>query len=1052
MFNLAIRNGIGVTVVTLIVCLLGLVSIFSVPVQMIPDMALTTLTVVTDWPGATPQDVEKEILIEQEKYLRAIPGLLKMTSEATTGEAVVELEFSLGAKFNEVLVRTNNALAQVPSYPQNVDEPRILTSAFSDNWFLFYIIEPLPGNPKNIQIEAQHDLIRDYVQTAVERTPGVGEVMLLGGTERQVRIYVDPAKMAERKISMGELRVALKTRNSDLSGGDLDSGKRRYLVRTIGRFQDVSDIDNTIVAMRDQAPVYLRDLGYAELGMAETRSESYYEARRNMMMYIKKQRGANIIEVAENVAKTIADLNESFLPNAGISVKFMHSDALYVQEAVSVVTQNLILGGVLALLILYLFLRSPGSTFIGAIGIPICTLAAFLGLLMTGRTINVISLAGVAFALGMTLDNSIVVLENIHRHRQMGKDRLVSALDGVKEVWTAVLASTLTTVLVFLPVIFIKQEAGQLYSDIAIAISASIVLSMLVAITLVPSAAANLIEVGDGEQNRKDPLNRLGGWVQSYIMGFVGWLMGGTLRRILLVAGCLAAAALVFWQLTPKTEYLPEGEEATTFSLMFPPPGYNLETMSVIGKELNAIFAPHLKEDPEKFARGETDIPALKWLMTVASSSSLSVIGGTVDDHQIDALMAVLGDKFSAYPGMISFSARGSIFSGNSGGTRSLDLDIYGPELAPLFDVGLQAFLQSKKALHNPQIKPSPSSLNMGQPMLEIRPDWERAAELGINAEDLGYTIWALTDGAYHDDFYLADQKVDMFIHSTGGTVKRPQDLEQLPLYTPVGEIVPLSSVAEVRSTVNTGTIRRVNGQRTVTLSIVSPRDVPLETAVEIVQQEVIGGLYEAGKVPPGVGMRISGASDKMTATRDALSQNLILAVILAYLVMVVIFRHWGYPFIIMLTVPLGMAGGIFGLWFMNLLPGIQQSFDMITMLGFLVLIGIVVNNPILLVEQTMVNIRAGVDHHKAVLEGTRTRIRPILMTTLTTIFGLAPLVFIPGAGTELYRGLGIIVLYGLLFSTIFTLTFIPSLLSLVLDGTKGLRLARRRTEALAEG
>lgn len=1049
MFKLAIENGIGVTVVSLIVCLLGLVSIASVPVQMIPDMALTTLTVVTDWPGATPQDVENEILIEQEKYLRSIPRLSKMTSESSTGKATVELEFALGSDFNEVLVRTNNALAQVPSYPENADEPRILTSAFSDNWFLFYIISPLPGNPRNIDIEAQYDLIRDYVQTAVERTAGVAEVMVQGGTERQVRIYVDPAKLAERGITLSDLRTALKTRNSDISGGDLDSGKRRYLVRTLGRYRDIAGIENTIIAMRDGAPVYLRDLGYARLEKAETRSESYHEGQRNMMMSIKRQRGANIIEVAQNVEQTIARLSESFLPNAGIQVKFMHSDAIYVQQAVDAVLENLILGALLAVGALWLFLRSAGSLLIGAVAIFICTIGAFLGLLLAGRTINVISLAGVAFAIGMTLDNSIVVLDNIHRHLGLGKSRVDAALDGVREVWTAVLASTMTTVLVFLPVLFIQEEAGQLYSDIAIAISASIILSMLVAIALVPSAAANLLRIGGSRT--PDRLDRIGLWGHRRIMLLIERLMPSTLGCLTLVTVMLAVSAAVMLWLTPKTEYLPEGEEASVFSLMFPPPGYNLATMSAIGQEINQQFVPYLHDEPELFALGETEVPALKWLMSVASASSLMVIGGTKDEHQINDLMAILNKKFSEYPGMISFSSRGSIFSGNSGGTRSLDLDIQGPELAPLFEVGLQAFLRAKKVLGNPQIKPSPSSLSMGQPMLEVRPDWVRAAELGIAADDLGYLIWALTDGAYHDDFYLADRKIDMFIYSTLGTVKRPQDLAQIPLYSASGAIVPLGAVAELRSTVNTGTIRRVNSERTVTLSIVSPSDVPLESAVEIVQREVIGALQSEGKVPPGVSLRISGASDKLAATREALGNNLWLAVVICYLLLVVIFRHWGYPLLVMLTVPLGMAGGIFGLWLMNLLPGVRQPFDMITVLGFLVLIGVVVNNPILIVAQTLHNIRAGMDSARAVIESTALRIRPIMMTTLTTIFGLFPLVFLPRAGTELYRGLGIILLFGLLFSTLITLTFTPALMSLLLKFGKRLDSVWGRGKALTE-
>ena len=1032
MFRLAINKGVAVTVATLVVAVLGVVSVFRVPVQMIPDMDLTTITVVTTWPGASPQDIEREILIEQEEYLRSIPKLVKMTSEASTGEASIELEFSLGTDINQVLIRTNNSLSQVPDYPENVDEPRILTSAFSDNWFMFFIVKPLPGNPENIDIKMERDFVEDYVKTAFERSPGVSEVRVTGGVNRQVRIYVDPAKLAERQITISELRRALRTRNQDVSGGDLDSGKRRYLVRTMGRFNNVKDIEDAIIAMRNGTPVYLRDVGYAVMAHSEQRSESRFEGEEGMMIWIKRQRGENVIEVMEHVMET-AERLKTTMSARGLRMDFFHSDVIYIQEAVAVVGQNLALGGVLALIVLFLFLRSYSYTLIGAMGIPLCTIAAFLGLLIMGRTINVISLAGVAFAIGMTLDNSIVVLENIHRHLQMGKTAFDAALDGVKEVWTAVFASTLTTVLVFLPLILIKEEAGQLYSDIAIAISAAIILSMLVAITLIPSAAARFPQK-TRPSTTSGYLSTQGAKVHEKIMRFVEWLMPSILRRLMLIGGVLAVTVVVIIVLTPKAEYLPEGEEPVTFSMMFPPPGYNLQSMIEISREVEDYFVPHVGEGVSLFAEGKSEVPSLRWIMNDASASSLFLISGTTSPRDIDAMIDIVTGKFSEFPGMISFSARGSIFSGNEGGTRSLDLDITGPELVPLFRVGRQAFLRAGEVLNNPQIKPSPSSLNMGQPLLEIRPDWDRAAELGISTDNLGYLVWALSDGAYHDDFYLGDEKIDMYIYSTTGTVKGPSDLQNLPIYSNSGGIVPLSSIATVQQTVNTEIIRRVNGERTITLSIVSPRDVPLEEAVEIVQRDVIGELYKAGIVPDNVDLRLAGASDKLLATRAAISENLILAIILSYLLMVAIFSHWGFPFIIMLTAPLGIGGGIFGLWFMNLIPGINQPFDMITILGFLVLIGVVVNNPILLVEQARANIRNGMETVEAVIESTRVRTRPILMTTMTTLGGLSPLVFIPRAGTELYRGLGIIVLFGLMFSTMITLTFTPSLLSLLLQ------------------
>ncbi|MCZ6797921.1 MAG: efflux RND transporter permease subunit [Gammaproteobacteria bacterium] len=361
-----------------------------------------------------------------------------------------------------------------------------------------------------------------------------------------------------------------------------------------------------------------------------------------------------------------------------------------------------------------------------------------------------------------------------------------------------------------------------------------------------------------------------------------------------------------------------------------------------------------------------------------------------------------------------------------------------------LFDAGFKAFIKSRQIFENPQVRPQPSSLSLGQPLLEIRPDWERAAELAIDTEELGYTIWAYSDGAYVDEFFLGDDKIDMFLYSTQGAIERPQDIDKLMLYSAQGGIIPLSSIATVQETVNTEIIRRVDGARTITLGIIPPRDIPLETGVEIVKRELIQAMKETGEISDDIHMKITGASDQLHATRSALAGNFLIAILISYLIMVAIFSHWGYPLLIVTTVPVGIAGSIFGLWLMNAigahldllgLANIHQPFDVITMLGFLILIGTVVNNPILLVDRTVRNIKKrGMEINAAVLESVHTRLRPIMMSSITTVFGLSPLVFSPGAGTELYRGLGAIVLFGLLFSTIVNLTFMPAVLSLVLQ------------------
>ena len=1037
MFAGVIRQGTIVAVIALIVCVLGVLAALRIPVQMIPDLEVRTVTVDTRWPGATPQDVEQEILIEQEEYLRALPGLERMISTASDGSARIELEFPFGTDITEALIRVNNALSQVPAYPENVDEPRLDASSFSQNAFMFFRIEPLPGNPFSLDMKLMFDFVDDNVRTRLERVPGVSRIRINGGAERQVRIQVDPARLAERGISLSEVRSAIRARNRDASGGDLESGKRRYLLRTVGRFEDLEQMESLIIARRGDSLVRLSDVAEVELSHYELRNRASANGQPVISLFVNREPGSNVIEIKRAMLPAMDQINRDLLNPLGMQMRLTSDDVKYVQSSVANVWQNLGLGAMLATLVMYLFLRSGRATLVGVIGIPICTIAAFLGLLAAGRTVNVISLAGIAFAIGMTLDNSIVVLEAIERKRREGMERMAAALAGVTQVWPAVLASTMTTVLVFAPIFFIEQEAGQLYSDVAVAISASILVSMLVAVTVVPSLSARL-KFGLSERSSTS-----GQSLKNGLLAISGWLIATARRRLLTMAGVLGGVVMILAWLTPPAEYLPEGEEAKIFALMIAPPGYNLSEMSAIGEQVEAYFLPFVEDDPARFDRGEVEVPAIQYLNLSVSPESLRIIAETVDAGHINDLMDAVTVHFQTYPAMRAFSTRGSIISSNDGGTRSVNLDITGNDLAEIYQVAETAYRRAEQVFDNPQIGSSPGSLTLDQPLVEIRPRWDRAAELGFTAQELGFAVAALTDGAFVDEYFRGDDKIDMFLFSSAGNEQQLERLSQLPVFAPAGAVVPLSSVAELVERVDTDSVRRVNGQRTVTLNVIPPRSVALETAVERVRNDVIAAMRAEGEIPQGVNIDISGASDQLTATRAALIDNYLVAIILCYLVLVAIFKHWGWPLVILTAVPLGIAGGIAGLVLLNLvgswlpligLNPIGQPFDMITMLGFLILLGVVVNNPILIVDRTLSNLRQGITGPvEAVREAVSTRIRPIMMSMITTLFGLAPLVFIPGEGTELYRGVGVVVLSGLLFATLVTLTFLPALLVSIL-------------------
>jgi len=1057
MFERLVIRGTLITVAVLIVGVVGVVAALRIPVQMIPDLDVRTVSVRTSWPGATPQDVEKEILIEQEEYLRTIPSLQRLVATASFGQARVELEFPYGVDINDTLIRVTNALSQVPAYPLTVREPRVYSTSFSSNSFMYFSVAPMPGNPRDLNIVMMRDFLSDNVSSRMESVPGVSQVQVWGGAERQIQILLDPAKLSERGLTVADVRRAITERNRDFSGGEIESGKRSYLLRTIGRFQDLDDLEHVILARRGDSLIRLDDVAELKMHHFELSGRSYSNGQPVLTLAVRREAGSNVINIKKEMLKRVERINAEVLEPAGMVLRLVADDVGYVQASLVNVWTNLALGALLASLVMFLFLRSGRATLVGVMGIPICTIAALLGLMATGRTVNVISLAGVAFAIGMTLDNSIVVLESIELARRRGVDRFRSAVEGVRRVWPAVLASTLTTVLVFVPIVFIQQEAGQLYSDVALAVSASILVSMLVAITVVPTASARLSFRGQGRPHTCErQLCRAG------VLATIDWLSAGPSRRILTITlTAVASIAAIVW-LTPSAEYLPEGEEPKTFARMNAPPGYNLETMSRIGGEVHTYFLQFLDDAPEQFERGETPVPALKYVNYRVFPGGLRIIAEPKDPAQIRALMEALQSKYREYPGMRSFVSRGSIITSNSGGTRSVDLDITGTDLATLYDAALKAYQRAQEVFDQPRIRANPPTLSLSQPLVELRPDWSRASELGMDAADIGLTVAALTDGAFVDEFLMNDDKIDIYLYSEAGTGATLDDLGSLPVYTPSGAVLPLVSMARIVETVDTSSIRRVDGQRMVTLSIIPPESVPLETAVDVARVQVVEHLRTTGAVPVNVGMTISGASDQLDATRDALVGNYVVAVLIIYLLLVAIFTHWGYPLLIMTTIPLGVAGGIVGLWAMNQLgallplvglPAFSQSFDMIAMLGFLILMGTVVNNPILIVHQAMSNVRRlGMSARDAVRDAVETRLRPIAMSTLTTAVGLAPLVFLPGEGAELYRGVGAIVMFGLLGTAVISLTFLPALTVTVLGWRRGAAAGTQSVEPESGG
>ena len=469
-----IRYPVSTAVGVILLLLFGILSFLRLPVQLTPDVDKPEITVTTYWPGASPLEVERDIIDEQEEELKSLEGLVQMRSESHDGSGVITLRFQTGTDKDAARLKVSNRLDQVESYPTNVEKPVISGQSGVSGAIAWFHLDPTEENGFEGDISTMHDFVDDYVVPELERVEGVSSSNTYGGREAEIHVIVDPAKLALRQVTLTQLADAIERENRNYSGGDFDEGKRRYIVRTVGEYQSPRDLENIVIANRNNVPIYLRDVARVELTYEKPTGAIFSLHNESIALNIQRQTGANELDIMDEVRKKQEQLNREVLGPRGLQLVHAWDQTGYINSAISLVRNNLLIGGTLAIIVLLLFLRSASSTLILALAIPISIVGTFLMMSVFNRSINVISLAGLAFATGMVVDNSIVVLENIYRHRQAGKSLFSAAYSGATEVWGAVLASTLTTIAVFAPVVLIEEDIGKLLADIAVAISCAV--------------------------------------------------------------------------------------------------------------------------------------------------------------------------------------------------------------------------------------------------------------------------------------------------------------------------------------------------------------------------------------------------------------------------------------------------------------------------------------------------------------------------------------------------------------------------------------------------
>lgn len=1040
----SIIRPIAVIAAVLMIVMFGAVALQSIPIQLTPDVNQPVITITTQWPGAAPAEIEREIVNRQEKELKGIEGIESIVSKSETGRARVTLEFGVGQDMTKALLLVSNRLDRVGNYPLEADEPNLNTAGSEDNAIAWLILRKFPNN--KTQIHTYYDLAKDFIKDRLERVNGISEVRVYGGAEREMQVVINPESLAQYKLTIPDVVAALRAANASVSAGAVDEGKRRYIVRTEGDFGSIDAVNAVVLrSIMDSGSgrmtrVRIRDVADVIFGYKQPVSRIRMMSEPAIALPVYRETGANVIEIMKGIRHAVTELNKNELSSERIFLTQVYDETTYIDSAINLVQQNIYIGGTLAAIVLLLFLRSGAATLVVSLAIPVSVIGSFVAMAALGRSINVISLAGLAFAVGMVVDAAIVVLENIFRLRQRGLPIKDAAFQGANQVWGAVLVSALTTVMVFIPILVMQLEVGQLFRDIAVAISVSVLLSLIVSITVIPALASKLL-AGDLQktiENRKIPgIDAFAKFFVNTVLGFTKSVIASRLKAGGVVIIVILISGLITTLLLPKLDYLPDGNRNLVIGFILPPSGYNLETMTKIAGKLES--ATEKLWDPEGTKTEDINgTPTMERFFFAAFRANAIIGAVAVDPARVDELIPVLERSLYTEPKTYGIMRKRSIFGRGIGGSRSVDLDVSGGSLEEIIGVAQRAAQKLEKIMprrEGTRMRPRPS-LSLGAPEIRINPNRVNLADNGVSTRDLGQTLDAFNDGLRVAEITVEGERIDLTLRGPRHHIAATQDISNLPVVTKNGMIVPASSLATINVTTGPSEIRHREQLRTITLQINPPAEMALELAMEKIQNGVIEELRKES-VPNSVKLRLSGTADKLTETWDEMVLDLLMALVIVYLVMAVLFESFFYPLIIILSVPLATAGGVIGLVILSQFQ--QQNLDMLTLLGFVILIGIVVNNAILLVHQTLHHLRAdGVTPANAILEATHNRIRPIFMSTLTSVLGMLPLVVFPGAGAELYRGLGSVVIGGLALSAVLTLIIIPSLLSLFMAAIEG--------------
>lgn len=1007
----SINNPAAVAVVSALVLLLGIISILRIPAQLLPNIEKPIITVINSWPGASPTEIESEVSVPIEEVLIGTPGMTDLVSWNMPNFGFMQMEFAIETDMTRALIEIISRLNRLRPLPANAQKPQVMMGEWGDanDTLIEYFVQQLPGTEGQLNENAKY--LRDKVIPELQSLYGVSKVDFddgQGGQGNQLQIIFDPYKAADLGIDIAKVTRQVG-QSADLSSGFVDVGRRQYIMRFEGRY-DFEQLSELILEWRDGKPIKMGDIATFKIGPGREDAFIYQNGNKSFRMSIGKTNDANVLKALEIIKAKIETLNQGEFAKRGLKAQFSFDPSRYIKRSMNLLSSNLLIGVLLSIGILWLFLRQWRATLLIALAIPVSLLTTFVVLDLAGRSLNVISLAGLAFATGMVLDAAIVVLENIIRLRERGEAPKDASDIGATQVWGALLASTATTVAIFIPIMFLEDAEGQMFADLALTIAIGVSVSLLVAITILPTAARFWLSELPCKVKENSKWDRMADQLMS--------LTNSRNKQISWI-GCLIvfsiSASIFLW---PSSNYMPPVKRDTIDSFLFFPPGGNVKTADKeIAQVIDARLQPHLKGEKQ---------PAVNdyffWSFPGASGGWLALNGE--DGTDLDELQSTLQNEIiTGIPDLFGFSMRRSLFGGFSD-ANSVEMEITSTDLDAAKNATMKAMQLVMSEIQGATANPTPDPF-ADSTELRFIPNDVRLAEVGWTRQDLGTVVMELGQGAWLGEYFNGQERLDIFVKSM--PLETPEAMQTIPVFTPNAGSVPLGELAEIKQVPSPSAIVRFDRKRGYGLAVNPPTGMSLEDLILQLQNKVEPEIRAI--LPQDGEINYAGSAEDLSRAIKTLSLNFLMAFVLLLLIMAVLFRSLKSALLIVISIPLAAVGGVMMIKLMNLIK--FQPLDLLGMIGFIILLGLVVNNAILLVAQTQKALERGMSINDAVHQALRLRLRPIFMSTLTSLFGMLPLMIFPGAGSEIYRGMAAAIVGGMSVSTIFTLVLLPSLLQI---------------------